>query len=214
MDPARKRTIRLVVALTAAVLLAGKACLIRALGVCHYGIGASVYGARSGRRDWVASGRRAVYALAGTSLVAFVILQAAFLRSDFSFALVTTHSSTTTPAFYRATAMWSSQEGSLLLWLTLLGVWSSLILFFTRRRLREIAPYATAVLLGLGAFFACMLVFLESPFDRTVGPVPAEGVGLNPLLRHPSMMIHPPMLYSGYTLFAVPFAFAVGALVA
>ena len=110
--------------------------------------------------------------------------------------------------------MWSSQEGSLLLWLLLLSLWSSLILFATRRRLREIAPYATAVLLGLGAFFAALLVFLESPFDRTIGPLPAEGVGLNPLLRHPSMMIHPPMLYSGYTLFAVPFAFAVGALVA
>ena len=196
------------------MLVAGKACLILALGVCLYGIGASVYGARAGRREWVASGRRAVYALAGVALVAFVILQAAFLRSDFSFALVTSHSSTTTPAFYRATAVWSSQEGSLLLWLTLLALWSSLILFVTRRRLREIAPYATAVLLGLGAFFAALLVFLESPFDQTIGPVPAEGVGLNPLLRHPSMMIHPPMLYSGYTLFAVPFAFAVGALVA
>jgi cytochrome c-type biogenesis protein CcmF len=196
------------------MLVAGKACLILALGVCLYGIGASLYGARTGRREWIASGRRAVYALAGVALVAFVILQAAFLRSDFSFALVTSHSSTTTPAFYRATAVWSSQEGSLLLWLTLLALWSSLILYVTRRRLREIAPYATAVLLGLGAFFAALLVFLESPFDQTIGPVPAEGVGLNPLLRHPSMMIHPPMLYSGYTLFAVPFAFAVGALVA
>ena len=196
------------------MLVAGKACLILALAVCLYGIGASLYGARTRRREWVASGRRAVYALAGTAAVAFVVLEAAFLRSDFSFALVTSHSSTTTPAFYRATAVWSSQEGSLLLWLLLLSLWSSLILFATRRRLREIAPYATAVLLGLGAFFAALLVFLESPFDRTIGPLPAEGVGLNPLLRHPSMMIHPPMLYSGYTLFAVPFAFAVGALVA
>jgi cytochrome c-type biogenesis protein CcmF len=196
------------------VLVAGKACLILALAVCLYGIGASLYGARARRREWVASGRRAVYALAGTSAVAFVILEAAFLRSDFSFALVTSHSSTTTPAFYRATAVWSSQEGSLLLWLMLLSLWSSLILYATRRRLREIAPYATAVLLGFGAFFAMLLVFLASPFDRTIGPLPAEGVGLNPLLRHPSMMIHPPMLYSGYTLFAVPFAFAVGALVA
>src|SRR3954468_8508380 len=196
------------------MLVAGKACLMLALAVCVYGIGASLYGARSGRREWVASGRRAVYALAGTALVAFVLLQAAFLRSDFSFALVTSHSSTTTPLFYRATAMWSSQEGSLLLWLTLLALWSSLILFATRRRLREIAPYATATLLGLGAFFAALLVFLESPFGQTAGPVPAEGLGLNPLLRHPSMMIHPPMLYSGYTLFAIPFAFAIGALAA
>ena len=196
------------------MLVAGKACLILALAVCVYGIGASLYGARSGRREWVASGRRAVYGLAVLAGLAFVILEAAFLRSDFSYALVTSHSSTTTPAFYRATAVWSSQEGSLLLWLLLLSLWSSLILFLTRRRLREVAPYATAVLLGFGAFFAAVMVFLESPFTQTIGPVPAEGVGLNPLLRHPSMMIHPPMLYSGYTLFAVPFAFAIGALVA
>jgi cytochrome c-type biogenesis protein CcmF len=194
------------------VLIAGKACLILALVTCAYGIGASLYGARRGRREWVDSGRRAVYAVAGTVTLAFVILQAAFLRSDFSFALVASHSSTTTPAFYRATAVWSSQEGSLLLWLLLLSLWSSLILWLTRRRLREIAPYATAVLLGFGAFFAAVLVFLETPFTQSL-PAPAEGMGLNPLLRHPSMMIHPPMLYSGYTLFAVPFAFAVGALI-
>jgi cytochrome c-type biogenesis protein CcmF len=194
------------------MLIAGKACLLMALAICLYGIGASVYGARTHRREWVSSGRRAVYALAGTVAVAFAILQAAFLRSDFSFALVASHSSTTTPAFYRATAAWSSQEGSLLLWLLLLSLWSSLILFLTRRRLREIAPYATAVLLGFGAFFASLLVFLETPFGQSV-PAPPEGAGLNPLLRHPSMMIHPPMLYSGYTLFAVPFAFAIGALI-
>jgi cytochrome c-type biogenesis protein CcmF len=98
------------------VLTVGRACLILALGIALYGAGASLYGARAGRRDWVASGRRAVYALAGVLTVAFAILEAAFLRSDFTFALVGSHSSTTTPAFYRATAIWSSQEGSLLLW--------------------------------------------------------------------------------------------------
>ena len=135
------------------------------------------------------------------------------MRTDLSFALVASHSSsTTTPTFYRVTAVWSSQEGSLLLWVLLLSLWSSAILFLTRRRLRDVAPYATAVLLGFGAFFCGLLVFLESPFQALPVP-PAEGAGLNPLLRHPSMMIHPPMLYSGYTLFAVPFAFAVGALV-
>ena len=192
--------------------LAGAICLVAALAICLYGIGASLYGARSGRRDYVASGRRAVYALAGVLAVAMAILQAAFVRSDFSFELVATHSSTTTPLFYRLTAVWSSQEGSLLLWVLLLALWSSAILFLTRRRLREVAPYATAVLLGFGAFFCGVIVFLESPFTTLVAP-PAEGTGLNPLLRHPSMMIHPPMLYSGYTLFAVPFAFAVGALI-
>ena len=108
--------------------------------------------------------------------------------------------------------MWSSQEGSLLLWLFLLGTWSSVILFLTRHRLRVLAPYATAVLLGFGAFFAGLLVFAESPFSKAPRVV-SEGAGLNPLLRDPGMMIHPPMLYSGYTLFAIPFAFAVAALI-
>jgi len=190
----------------------GRACLILALGVALYGVAASLYGARSGRREWVDSGRRAVYALAGILSVAFLVLELAFLRSDFSFEVVAGHSSTTTPTFYKATAVWSSQEGSLLLWVWLLAMWSSLVLFLTRGRVREIAPYATAVLLGLGAFFAGLTVFLANPF-ALASPVPAEGAGLNPLLRHPSMMIHPPMLYSGYTLFAIPFAFAIGALV-
>src|SRR5215208_3628587 len=191
---------------------AGSICLAAALAICLYGIGASLYGARTGRREYVDSGRRAVYALAGMTVVAMLILQLAFVRSDFSFELVATHSSTTTPLFYRLTAVWSSQEGSLLLWVLLLALWSSAILFLSRSKLRAVAPYATAVLLGFGAFFCALLVFLESPFTTLAAP-PAEGVGLNPLLRHPSMMIHPPMLYSGYTLFAVPFAFAVGALV-
>jgi cytochrome c-type biogenesis protein CcmF len=193
------------------VLNLGRVCLTLALLIALYGVGASLYGAHRGGPNWVDSGRRAVYAVAGVLTLAFVILEAAFLRSDFSFALVGSHSSTTTPAFYKATAVWSSQEGSLLLWVWLLAVWSSLVLFATRRRLREVAPYATAILLGFAAFFAALVVLLANPFGPA-DPAPAEGAGLQPLLRHPSMMVHPPMLYSGYTLFAIPFAFALGAL--
>jgi cytochrome c-type biogenesis protein CcmF len=191
----------------------GRACLILALAVCVYGIIASIYGVRSGRREWADSGRRAVYALAGILTVSWAILEIAFLRSDFSFLTVQTHSSTTTPTFYRATAMWSSQEGSLLLWVWLLSMWSALVLFLTRKRMREVAAYATAVLLGFGTFFTALCIFFASPFS-TLANAPVEGVGLNPLLRHPMMMIHPPMLYSGYTLFTIPFAFAIGALLA
>src|SRR4051794_39416461 len=190
----------------------GRACLVLALLVAPFGALASLYGARARRSDWVAVGRRSVYALAAVLIVAFVVLEAAFLRSDFSFRLVATHSSTTTPAFYKAAAMWSSQEGSLLLWVWLLSLWSSLVLFLTRRRLRALAPYATAVLLAFATFFAALVVFLANPF-QLLDPAPADGTGLQPLLRHPSMMIHPPLLYSGYTLFTVPFAFAVAALI-
>ncbi len=194
------------------MLVAGKFLLVVGLLTAAYGAGASVVGVRGGNRALTASGRRAVYGLAVCLVAAFALLEAAFLRSDFSSELVATHSSTTTPLFYRATAIWSSQEGSLLLWAMLLALWSSVVLFLTRNKLREIAPYATAVLCGFALFFVGLLVFSVTPFGA-LSPVPAEGNGLNPLLRHPSMMIHPPMLYSGYTLFAIPFAFAVGALI-
>src|SRR4051812_4937416 len=195
----------------------GRALLILALIAALYGLGASVHGARRGALGpgavWVASGRRALWALAGFLTLAFVLLEVAFLRSDFSFAVVSSHSSTTTPLFYRATAIWSSQEGSLLLWVWLLSMWSSLALLFLRRRLAEIAPVATAILLGFATFFLALLIFSPDarPFAQLASP-PPEGAGLNPLLRHPAMMIHPPLLYSGYTLSAVPFAFGIGAL--
>lgn len=190
----------------------GSACLILAFAVALYGIGASLLGAHRGRADWIASGRRSVFAVAGLTTAAFVVLESMFLTDDFSNEVVVSHSSTTTPFLYKAAAAWSSQEGSLLLWLFLLSLWSSLVLVLVRRRLRDVTPYATAVLLGLAAFFGGLLVFLEHPF-ATLPAAPSEGIGLSPLLRHPSMMIHPPMLYSGYTLFTIPFAFAIGALI-
>ncbi len=194
--------------------LVGRALLILGLLTCAYGIAASLYGARTGRREWVDSGRRSVYALAALMVCAFAILDAAFLRSDFSYNVVAQASSTTTPTLYKAAAIWSTQAGSLLLWIMLLSLWSSLVLFLSRNKVREIAPYATAVLLGFAAFFTSLTVFVHSahPFATTSTP-PSEGAGLDPLLRHVTMMVHPPMLYSGYTMLTIPFAFAVGALI-
>jgi cytochrome c-type biogenesis protein CcmF len=191
----------------------GFACLLLGLGVCLYGAGASIYGVRTGRTEFSDSGRRAVYALAGVLTVAFAVLEIAFLRNDFAFNTVADTSSRTTPGFYRAAAVWSSQEGSLLLWAWLLSLWSSLALYLTRRRLRDVASYATAILLGLDGFFIALMIFYANPFD-VVRPTPVEGAGLDPLLRFPTMMIHPPMLYSGYTLCTIPMAFAIGALLA
>jgi cytochrome c-type biogenesis protein CcmF len=192
--------------------LLGRTLLLLGLAISLYGIGASIYGARAGRREWVASGRRAVYALAGVMVTAFVLVEIAFQRNDFALNIVAQTSSTTLSTFYKLTAPWSSQAGSLLLWVMLLSLWSSLVLFTTRRRLREIAPYATAVLLGFATFFDALACFAANPFDTT-SPAPTQGAGLDPLLQHPTMMFHPPMLYSGYTLMAIPFAFAIGALI-
>jgi cytochrome c-type biogenesis protein CcmF len=192
--------------------LVGRTLLILGLIVAVYGLGASLYGAYGGGREWVDSGRRAMYSLAGLMVFAFAILDVAFISSDFSYNIVASSSSTTTPAFYRAAAIWSTQQGSLLLWVMLLSLWSSLALFITRKRVREIVPWAQAVLFGFCIFFCGLNTIFANPFATTSNP-PSEGAGLEPLLRHTTMMIHPPMLYSGYTLLTVPFAFAIGALI-
>jgi cytochrome c-type biogenesis protein CcmF len=189
----------------------GRAALALALLTAIYAAIAALIG-RNGDRRWVDSSRRAVYALCALLTVCVLVLEAAFLRNDFSFQLVADHSSTTTPFYYRLTSMWSSQAGSLLLWAWVLSIASSAVLYATRNRLRELVPYATAVLMGVGAFFVALAVFASNPFEQ-LSPAPLEGAGLNPLLRHPAMLMHPPMLYSGYVFFTVPFAFAIGALI-
>jgi cytochrome c-type biogenesis protein CcmF len=192
--------------------IVGRTLLILALLVAIYGLGASLWGARHGR-EWVDSARRAMYTLFGLALFAFVILDVAFISSNFSYNIVASSSSTTTPTFYRAAAIWATQQGSLLLWVLLLSMWSSLALFLTRKRVREIVPYAQAVMFGFCVFFVGLNTIFANPFATSSNP-PSEGAGLDPLLRHTTMMIHPPMLYSGYTLLTIPFAFAIGALIA
>ncbi len=179
-------------------------------------VGAGVFAllGRNGDERRVEISRRIVYAFCGLLTACVAIIEVAFASNDFGFKIVQEHSSRETPTFYKLAAMWSSQEGSLLLWAWVLSIASSLALWATRHKLREIVPWATAVLMGVAAFFTGLMLFAPDvqPF-ATLGHPPADGIGLNPLLQHPSMMIHPPMLYSGYVAFTVPFAFAVGALV-
>jgi cytochrome c-type biogenesis protein CcmF len=169
---------------------------------------------RNGDRRRIDLSRRAVYLFCGLITACVAIIELAFAGNDFSFNIVQQHSSIETPAFYKLAAMWSSQEGSLLLWAWVLSIVSSAALYATRDKLREIVPWATAVMMGVAAFFTGLMLFAPDvdPF-ATLNPVPSDGIGLNPLLQHPSMMIHPPMLYSGYVSLTVPFAFAIGALV-
>src|SRR4051794_4080793 len=190
----------------------GTAALICALLTALYASGAALVGARTQRPALVVSARRAVFCVAGLTTLCVVLLEIGYVRSDFSLALVARNSSHDTPLFYKLTAMWSSQPGSLLLWAFLLSVYASLALHATRRTLREIAPWATAVLAFLAAFFLSLMIFFASPFEALASP-PLDGAGLSPLLRNPAMLIHPPMLYTGYVGFSVPFAFAVGALI-
>jgi cytochrome c-type biogenesis protein CcmF len=191
----------------------GSAVLALAFATMVFAAAAALVG-RKGDERWVLASRRAVYAACGLLTLCVVLIEIAFASDDFSFHIVQQHSSIETPAFYKLAAMWSSQEGSLLLWAWVLSIASSLALYATRNRLREIVPYATAVMAGIAGFFTGLMLFAGgvNPFAK-LSPAPADGIGLNPLLQHPSMMIHPPMLYSGYVAFTIPFAFAIGALV-
>ena len=153
---------------------AGAGALIFALVVCLYGIGASVYGVRVDDDRWIESGRRAVYGLALTLVVCMVIVEVAFVSNDYGYNIVAETSSATTPLIYKFDAVWSSQEGSLLLWALLSSLWSSLVIFLVKGKMREIAAYATAILLAFNAFFVGLAVFYANPFNTT-SPAPKEG---------------------------------------
>ncbi len=144
------------------------------------------------------------------SVAAFALLWAAF-NNDFSVAYILHHSNRALPGAYKFAALWSGQEGSLLLWAWLLATYG-LVLRLRHKVDVRLTAFASTILAGIQLFFLLLLNFAATPFSLVAGRVPEDGFGLNPLLQYPEMVIHPPMLYLGYVGFSVPFAFALGAL--
>ena len=144
------------------------------------------------------------------SVAAFALLWAAF-NNDFSVAYILHHSNRALPGPYKFAALWSGQEGSLLLWAWLLATYG-LVLRLRHKVDVRLTAFASTILAGIQIFFLLLLNFAATPFSLVSGTIPADGFGLNPLLQYPEMVIHPPMLYLGYVGFSVPFAFALGAL--
>jgi cytochrome c-type biogenesis protein CcmF len=147
------------------------------------------------------------------ALVAIAALEYGLVTNDFSLSVVFEHTSRKLPLVYKMTSLWASQEGSLLLWLTILTGAAGLVMYQNRHRNRELVPWVAAVLGGIAVFFAGLAAFVSSPFAHVAGAVPADGAGLDPSLQNPYMAAHPPMLYLGYVSMAVPFAFAMAALI-
>ncbi len=141
---------------------------------------------------------------------AFALVYAVF-TNDFSITYILEHSNRALPAPYKFAALWSGQEGSLLLWAWLLGAYG-FVLRLRHKTDVKLYAYAGVILAGIQVFFLLVINFAAPPFSLFSGPLPADGNGLNPLLQYPEMVIHPPMLYLGYVGFSVPFAFALGAL--
>ena len=178
------------------------------------GIVAGIYAGLKRSSDWGRVAERAVYLVFGFLAVAMFALFWALAQNDFSLAYVAQHSARSMELHYRLGALWGGQAGSLLLWAFLLMAFGSAGVFANRKLHPSLIPWVAVMLLLNAAFFLGLLEFLTNPFERLPhDQVLSDGQGLNPLLQHPVMMIHPVMLYLGFTGFATPFAFAFAALV-
>ncbi|HEY6442964.1 MAG TPA: heme lyase CcmF/NrfE family subunit [Candidatus Acidoferrales bacterium] len=199
----------------------GSFALLLALLAAGYAFLAGITGILTRRTLLSKSARNAGMAVCGLVTLAVAALEYFFFTDNFSLAYVAEHSNRALPLFYKFASLWSGQEGSLLFWSWLLSIYAFCALFLNRKKHPELMPYVGVTLAGVQIFFLVLNVFVASPFHILAGAdasgamhmaTVSEGSGLNPLLQYPEMVIHPPMLYLGYTGFTVPFAFAMGAL--
>lgn len=189
----------------------GYLMLVTALLLALFGAVAGVLGGQRRNARLIVSSYRAVYAVAGLILVATAILWYGLLTDQFQLDYVWNHSERALPNFYKFSALWGGQAGSLLFWSLILSAYGVGVVLAFRQRQLTLMPYVNAVMLITTAFFLVLMVFSANPF-KMYAFVPADGRGLNPLLQNYWMIIHPVMLYLGYVGLAVPFAFAVAAL--
>lgn len=190
----------------------GFATIIIALLTSIFAAGASIYGAWQSDQRWIESGRNAIFITFPLLLLSSLILVYLMWTNDFSVQYVAEVTSIDSPKYLKVTALWGSQAGSLLFWNLLLAAFTAISMRRKWYAQRELMPYAIAVAAITQIFFLFLTVTFENPFAR-LDVVPLDGRGLNPLLRHPGMIIHPPMLYLGLVGFTVPYAFAMAALI-
>jgi cytochrome c-type biogenesis protein CcmF len=190
----------------------GYGALLLALAAALWATIASILGARQQRPELVASARNALFVTAGLSTLAAIALLALLLTKNFGVAYVHDHVSTYLRPAYVLAAFWAGMEGSQLLWLWLLALFTALLLLRRPTWDRQLRPYAMAVLAFTQAFFALLLVVISNPFEL-LPMLPAEGVSLNPLLQNIWMIVHPPIVFAAYALWTIPFAYGLAALV-
>jgi len=189
----------------------GQFALVLALGLALVQAIFPLAGAELKRDDWMALARPAAAGQFVFVAIAFAVLTNAFLADDFSVLYVSRNSNTALPFFYKIAAVWGAHEGSLLLWILILAAWTLGVVVGSRKMPEAFTARVIGVL-GITSVGVLLFTLLTSnPFDRLL-PAAAEGNDLNPLLQDPALVMHPPILYAGYVGFAVPFAFAVAAL--
>jgi cytochrome c-type biogenesis protein CcmF len=201
----------------------GNLSLTLAFVFAIYSVLALFVGLKTRRRELVKSGQRAVYAYFVFVTCAVVSLSYLLATSNFRIEYVASVSNEAMPFYYKLAALWGGQEGSLLFWTWIIAIYAAIVVFRNRHRRTDLVPAALAVMSLTALFFLFLNRFSESPFKELAIAhtgaseptpfTPADGQGLNPLLQHPVMVIHPPILYLGYVGMVVPFAFAMAALI-
>jgi cytochrome c-type biogenesis protein CcmF len=209
----------------------GYGILVVAFIVALYSVGAAVYGERTKSANWVESARRGMLMIWPLITLSAGVLIYLLITNHFEVSFVYEVTSREMPTYLKVTAWWGGQAGSLVFWSWLMSSFASLVTLRKWDRDREFLPWVIVVTSLTTAFFLGLVVFYENPFARywqtTDGQIitsllaplnaiaffPADGRGLNPLLRHPGMIIHPPMLYLGFVSFVIPYAFAMAALI-
>ena len=171
----------------------------------------SVAGGQQNRADWMALARPGAQALWLLTAFSFGCLTYAFFTNDFSVAYVAQHSNSKLPGIYRIAGVWGGHEGSLLLWLMMLSSWMLAVSVFSRQLPDAMVSRVLGILGLVAVGFLLFMLITSNPFLR-LSDIPPDGNDLNPLLQDPGLVFHPPMLYMGYVGMAVPFAFAIAAL--
>jgi len=190
----------------------GYGALALVLAAALWAAVASVLGARKRRPEMLASARNALLVTAGLTTLATVLLLILLFTRQYAVRYVYEHVSSYLAPAYVLSAFWAGLEGSQLLWLWLLALFSAVLVLRHPRWDRELRPYAIAFLALTQAFFALLLVAITNPFEL-MAVVPTEGVSLNPLLQNFWMIVHPPIIFLAYALWTIPAAYGLAALV-
>lgn len=190
----------------------GYFALLLALLVSIFAAFAGWYGSRRDDPRWVESARNGVILVFPLVAIAAGTLVMSLLNNDFSIEYVWRVSSIEMPTYLKVTSLWGGQAGSLLFWNLLLAAFAAVVMARKWNADRALMPYVIMVVSFTQIFFLGISAFIENPFTRMV-MIPPDGNGLNPLLRHPGMIIHPPMLYLGFVGFVIPYSFAMAALI-
>lgn len=190
----------------------GTASLEVALLLSGLAIAVGLWGKARANPALLATQRRLILAIAALLTLSVMVLEVLFFSNDFLVRIVQQSSSVSLPWYFKVTLLWVDLESSILFWAWILSLVTAFSVFRYRRRLADLTPHAGAILLFVLAFFLYLLLFQKNPFDEYLAETPLLGNGMRPTLRNPWMLVHPPAQYIGYIAAAVPFAYAVAAL--